>query len=43
MPREIYDELSDHAKAVAQYIVAEPGEDLLTGYRDSLGGTPEGF
>lgn len=43
MPREIYNDLSDHAKAVAQYIVTDADEELLTGYRDSLGGTPQGF
>ena len=40
MTREIYDTLSDHGKQICQYIVADPGEELLTGYRKDLGKTP---
>ena len=43
VPRDIYETLSEHAQAVAKYIVAEPGQPLDIGYRDSLGGTPDGF
>lgn len=43
VPFDIYQGLSDHGKAVAQYIAAHPDETLESGYRDSLGGTPEGF
>lgn len=43
VPREIYDQLSEHAQAVSQFIVADRDEILETGYRDSLGGTPDGF
>eukprot|EP01051_Picozoa_sp_SAG22_P024646 SAG22_NODE_6927_length_794_cov_1.328058_1_plen_91_part_00 len=34
MPREIYDTLSDHAKDTCRRIVAEPGEQIPTGYID---------
>lgn len=40
MPRKIYDGLSDHGKRVCQYLVADPGEELETGYLDDLGTTP---
>ena len=40
MPREIYNTLSEHGKRICRYIVTDPGEDLVTGYRDNLGGTP---
>jgi len=43
MPRELYDTLSDHGKALAQHVAAEPGETLDLGYRSGLGGTPPGF
>ena len=43
VPREIYHGLSEHGKSVAHYIAAAPGEDLDIGFRDSLGGTPDGF
>ena len=43
IPRDLYETLSDHGKALAQYIVAEPGEMLELGYRGGLGGTPPGF
>ncbi|MFT7246331.1 MAG: ectoine hydroxylase-related dioxygenase (phytanoyl-CoA dioxygenase family) [Candidatus Azotimanducaceae bacterium] len=43
MPRDLYDTLSDHGKALAQYVAAEPGETLDLGYRGGLGGTPPGF
>jgi len=43
MPRGLYETLSDHGKALAQYVVAEPGEMLDLGYRGGLGGTPPGF
>ena len=37
MPREIYDTLSDHAKKVCRFIVADSAEEVVTGYRDDLG------
>lgn len=43
MPRQIYDTLSEHAKVVARYVVAEDGKELVTGFRDDLGGTPLGL
>lgn len=43
MPRGLFDQLSDHGKALSRYIVAETNEDLDTGYRAGLGGTPPGF
>ena len=43
MPRALYDNLSAHGKAIARYIVADPDEQLETGYRTGLGGTPQGF
>ena len=43
MPYEIYETLSDHGKRIAEYIVAHPGEKLVTGYHTSLGLTPPGF
>lgn len=43
MPREIYDTLSEHGQYIARYVVAQPGEELVTGIRDDLGTTPPGF
>jgi ectoine hydroxylase-related dioxygenase (phytanoyl-CoA dioxygenase family) len=43
MPRNLYDTLSEHGEALAQYVVAEPEEILDLGYRGGLGGTPPGF
>lgn len=43
IPADIYADLSDHAKAVAAFIAVQPDEELDVGYRQSLGGTPEGF
>ncbi len=43
MPRQIYDTLSDHGQYIARYIVAQPGEELVTGIRDDLGTTPPGL
>lgn len=43
MPREIYDTLSDHGRHLCQYIVADPGEQLDTGYLSDLGKTPVFF
>ena len=40
MPREIFDGLSDHGKSLCEYIVADPGVELDTGYRRDLGKTP---
>ena len=38
MPRQIYDDLSDHGKQLCQFIVTD--EELDTGFRDDLGTTP---
>ena len=43
MPREIYESLSEHGKYIARYVVAEAGEDLVTGFREDLGKTPPGL
>jgi hypothetical protein len=40
VPREIYDCLSGHGKKLCQYIVADKGAELETGYRKDLGKTP---
>lgn len=40
LPRHLYDKLSPHAQHISRYIVAEPGEQLKTGYREGLGSTP---
>ena len=42
MPREIYQSLSEHAKYIARYVVAEAGEALITGFREDLGTTTAG-
>ncbi len=39
IPPEIYADLSAHGKQICRYILAD--ENLKTGYRKSLGGTPE--
>ena len=41
MPREIYDGLSKHGQSISRYIVADKGEEVVTGFRRNLGGTPE--
>lgn len=41
LPRTEYERLSEHGKDIARYIVAAPSEELNTGYRKQLGGTPE--
>jgi ectoine hydroxylase-related dioxygenase (phytanoyl-CoA dioxygenase family) len=43
MPRHIYETLSEHGQYIARYIVAQPGEELATGFRDDLGTTPPGL
>ena len=43
MPREIHQSLSEHAKYIARYVVAEAGEALITGFREDLGTTPPGL
>lgn len=43
MPRTIFESLSDHGKHICRYMVAEPGQELTTGYRKHLGGTPPGL
>lgn len=43
MPRRIYDSLSDHARWICRYLVADRGPEPEFGYRDNLGGTPGGF
>lgn len=43
MPWEIYEGLSDHGKRLCRYIHAQPGEQIETGYRADLGGTPPGM
>ncbi len=40
VPRDIYDSLSDFGKKLCQYVVADSAEDLVTGYKPDLGGTP---
>jgi ectoine hydroxylase-related dioxygenase (phytanoyl-CoA dioxygenase family) len=40
MPREIYDGLSKHGQSISRYIVADKGDEVLTGFRRNLGGTP---
>lgn len=40
MPREIFENLSEHGRRICRYIVAEPGQELVTGYRSRLGATP---
>ncbi len=40
MPRDIYDSLSEHGQKICRYIVAGKGEEVKTGLRRSLGGTP---
>jgi ectoine hydroxylase-related dioxygenase (phytanoyl-CoA dioxygenase family) len=40
IPREIYNTLSEHGQYIARYLVASPGETLITGFRDDLGTTP---
>lgn len=40
MPRQIFDGLSDHGQRLCRYIVADPGQELATGYKSDLGGTP---
>lgn len=40
MPREIYDSLSTHGQWIARYIVAGKDEQVTTGFRRNLGGTP---
>ena len=42
MPRHIYETLSEHGQYIARYIVAQPGEELATGFRDDLGTTSAG-
>ena len=37
MPRAIHDGLSDHGRDICRYVVAPPGERLVTGYRERLG------
>ncbi len=43
MPREIYESLSKHGQYIARYVVAESGEELVTGFREDLGTTPPGL
>lgn len=43
MPRSLYDTLSDHGRKIAKFIVADKDQELRIGYREDLGGTPEGF
>jgi hypothetical protein len=40
MPREIYDGLSQHGQSISRYIVADKGDEVVTGFRRNLGGTP---
>jgi ectoine hydroxylase-related dioxygenase (phytanoyl-CoA dioxygenase family) len=40
MPRELYEDLSDHGKRVCRYIVADKDRELKVGYREDLGSTP---
>ena len=40
VPREIYDTLSDHARHLCRFIVAERGEVLKTGVREEYGRSP---
>jgi len=40
MPREIYNDLSPHGQWISRYIVAGQGEEIETGFRKNLGGTP---
>ena len=37
MPYEIYETLSDHAKHLCRFIVADSSATVKTGYRDDLG------
>jgi ectoine hydroxylase-related dioxygenase (phytanoyl-CoA dioxygenase family) len=43
VPRDIFESLSEHGQNVAKYIAAAEGQSLDIGYRNSLGGTPDGF
>ncbi|MDG2112108.1 MAG: phytanoyl-CoA dioxygenase family protein [Actinomycetota bacterium] len=43
MPTELYDSLSDHGKRICRYLVPRRGEEIDTGYRTNLGGTPGGL
>jgi hypothetical protein len=43
MPPEIYESLSEHGQYIARYVVAEAGEELVTGFREDLGTTPPGL
>ena len=40
VPREIYDGLSEHAKQLCRYIVADSGEELDVGYLNDFGWSP---
>lgn len=40
MPRDIFEQLTDHGKNLCEYIVADPGAELDVGYRRDLGKTP---
>lgn len=40
MPRKIFDSLSQHGQWISRYIVAGQGEEIETGFRRNLGGTP---
>ncbi len=40
VPREVYENLSDHGRRICRYIVADPEETLHTGIRDDMGYMP---
>lgn len=40
MPRKIFTGLSQHGQWISRYIVAGQGEEIETGFRRNLGGTP---
>ncbi len=40
LPREMWETLSDHGKKITRYIVADPGEDVVTGVHPTMGITP---
>ncbi|MGV0035553.1 MAG: hypothetical protein ACNYPE_11550 [Candidatus Azotimanducaceae bacterium WSBS_2022_MAG_OTU7] len=35
-----FDTLSPHGQALCRYIVMDPGENIVAGYRDNLGKPP---
>lgn len=43
LPRDLFESLSQRGQRVCREIVAPEGAHLKLGYRDNLGGTPQGF